>query len=461
MNLGTEAKEATLRFRDGSLILEGPSPPGQFFRYYGGKQRARPIDYPKIITWFRQNGIELIDEVVQAEPLTLCMDSQYEERSYQKEAVDAWNDHNRRGCVVLPTGSGKTVVALRSIREIGQSTLVVLPTIDLMNQWYDLLSTAFRTNVGILGAGYHEIRPLTVTTYDSAYRYVDLYGNRFVFIVFDEVHHLPTEAYSDIAELSVAPYRLGLTATFRRTDGQESKIPALVGPVVYQKSIEDFKGTVLADYDIERINVQLTAGERKLYEGAHKCYVGFVRERRLPMYGDGWRQFIKESVESPDGRDALLAKYEADRIVSHASAKFEMLEFLLKLHVNDRVLIFTKDVDLTYAIAHRYLIPPITHHTDTKERKDILDKFRSGQYRFLVSSEVLNEGVDVPAANVAIILGGTASPVRHVQRLGRILRKKGDQRAILYEVIASATSEPGVSRRRRNHIGDAEKKPRV
>ncbi len=450
-----QQQTSTLSYKDGSLILDSAGVHCPFFHLHGGKLRAMPIDYARIVKWLRSHSINFVDNASQSQKIDATLQTQYDDRDYQQEAVEAWKSAHGAGCVVLPTGSGKTIVALRAIQHIGRSALVVLPTIDLMNQWYDILSNAFNETVGILGGGYHEIKPLTVTTYDSAFRYVDLYGNRFDLLVFDEVHHLPSESYSHIAELSVAPHRLGLTATFHRTDGRQSELARLVGPIVYERTISDFKGNVLADYELQRIWVDLNAHEKVAYETNYDRYISFVRDQNLSLYGNGrgkgWEQFIMKSSGTPAGRNALLAKVEAGRIASQASAKFDVLELLMKIHSNDRVLIFTRDVALTYEIARRYLIPPITHHTDTKERKEILDRFRNGEYRFLVSSEVLNEGVDVPAANVAIVLSGTASPTRHVQRLGRILRKKGDARAMLYEVISRGTKERDVSARRRAH----------
>ena len=87
-----------------------------------------------------------------------------------------------------------------AISRIGRSTLVVAPTIDLMNQWYDLLCEAFAdVPVGLMGGGYHEIRELTVATYHSAYLHVEQWGNRFGLIIFDEVHHLPGPQFSHAA----------------------------------------------------------------------------------------------------------------------------------------------------------------------------------------------------------------------------------------------------------------------
>lgn len=128
-----------------------------------------------------------------------------------------------------------------------------------------------------------------------------------------------------------------------------------------------------------------------------------------------------------------------------------MLEYLLERHNGDRVLIFTHDNATVYTISRRFLVPVITHQTKTKERRDILLKFNSGEYPIVATSRVLNEGVNVPEANVAIVLSGSGSIREHVQRLGRILRKSGSKEAVLYEVITRGTTEEYTSNRRRQH----------
>ena len=145
----------------------------------------------------------------------------------------------------------------------------------------------------------------------------------------------------------------------------------------------------------------------------------------------------------------MLARKEMRQIQFGAEKKMEALESLLKQHHKERTIIFTVANELVYAISQRYLIPAITHKTDTVERKAILDRFRNGEYRMIVTSKVLNEGVDVPEANVAVILGGSASPTEHLQRLGRILRKKSGKKALLYEIITGGTQETNISYRRR------------
>jgi superfamily II DNA or RNA helicase len=101
-------------------------------------------------------------------------------------------------------------------------------------------------------------------------------------------------------------------------------------------------------------------------------------------------------------------------------------------------------------ISRRFLIPAVTYQTPKQERREILDRFRSGVYRVIVTSQVLDEGVDVPDASVGFILSGTGSPREFIQRLGRLLRKVEGKRAKLVEIVSRETMEVRISRRRRH-----------
>ena len=121
------------------------------------------------------------------------------------------------------------------------------------------------------------------------------------------------------------------------------------------------------------------------------------------------------------------------------------------MHRKDRTIIFTADNETVYQISRDFLIPAITHLSPVKERAEILKRFNSGVFPVVVTSKVLNEGVDIPEANVAIVLSGSGSVREHVQRLGRILRSAKDKTAILYEIVAKGTNETFTSERRRRH----------
>jgi len=381
-----------------------------------------------------------------------------EPRNYQQAALEAWNDHDRRGSVVLPTGSGKTFLAVQAIADAGVSTLVVVPTIDLMNQWHATLTNAFGdqlpNEVGVLGGGSHDVTDLTVTTYDSAYRYINEYGDQFGLLVIDEVHHLPAPTYQQIPEMTIAPYRLGLTATYERADGEHEVLEELIGPVVYEENVDELAGEYLSEYETIHLKVELTPEEREKYDEEYQIYRDYVDNHDFDIWKErGYQEFLKRSSYDPQGRRALVAKQRAEEIARTAEKKLDTLDNLLKRHYDDRTIIFTANNDFAYDISQEFVVPCITHQTETDERTEILERFRTGEYSMLVTSQVLDEGIDVPAANVGIILSGSASKRQYAQRLGRILRPTDDrQPARLYEIITEDTKEQYVSTRRRQGV---------
>ncbi len=447
-----------LFYESGTLIASGlpedVRPPEPFLWDSRTRQwRAPASAYREISLSLRGSSTPYRDRAAAFEKLTLESRVAMEPRPYQRDALTAWRRADLRGVVVLPTGAGKTAVAVRAIERVGRSALVVVPTLALLKQWYSILQDAFgdSVTVGLLGGGYHEITPLTVTTYDSAYIHAERYGARFALAVYDEVHHLPAPKNSVISKMLIAPYSLGLTATPERPDGGHDLMPDLVGPVVYHLTPDDLAGTYLAPYDLVRIPVELTAHERHEYAEADAIYRDFLKKHRLSVRSpEDWQRFILVAATSHSGgREALLAARRRREIQAGAMRKGATLENLLRQHWDDRCIVFTKSVEEVYALSRRFLIPGITFETPARERKEILDRFREGRYRAIIASDVLNEGVDVPDANVAIILAGSASHREYVQRLGRILRPKENKRATLYELVTTATGEEFTARRRR------------
>ncbi len=446
-----------LSFDRGTLVLhgvaEGTELPSCFC--WDGRVhlwRALAYHYRDVVAHLRQRYPHFENRAPAYRTLKLESRLTLSPHAFQEEALAAWQAEGKRGVVILPTGAGKSYVGQRAIEVTQRSTLVVCPTIDLMNQWYDLLSAAFGTEVGLLGGGYYEVRDLTVTTYTSAYSYMDHLGNRFGLVLFDECHHLPGEMYSHAAQMCLAPYRLGLTATPERADGRHVLLEELIGPWVDRKEIKELAGAYLADYRVERVKVTLTPEEEEAYRRARSTLTHFLVDHGMVLDGlASWHRFVRESVRSRRGRQALLAHRQAKKLALGTKAKLRALDFLLKKHAQDRVLIFTSDNDTAYAVSAAFLIPAITHQTDTKERKALLEGFNRGEYLALVTSQVLNEGINVPQARIAVVLSGSGSTREHVQRLGRILRKQEGKEAVLYEVVAAHTVEEGMSRRRRRH----------
>ena len=447
-----------VRFDDGTLLISGgtteilSSLPHCRFDERAQQFRVEGRHYRALIEHLRSDALDYVDEARQWELAPLQLQYDREPFPHQTEGVDVWRRYGARGVVVLPTGTGKTFLAIMAIEQMTRPAMIVTPTLDLLNQWHDELLKAFGGPIGLIGGGHYDLQPLTVTTYDSAYRYVERWGHRYALLIFDECHHLPGPSYTMIARGSMAPFRLGLTATPERADGQESQLFSLIGPLVYRREIKELAGDFLAEYRTVRVYVDLTEEEEERYRKLREQYRTFIAERGISFGGkNGWSHFIQATSRSAEGRAAFHAFREQKKIALAAPAKLRKLEELLAEHSQDRTLIFTYDNATVYQIARRFLVPAITHQTKTRERRKILDGFHSGEYPILVTSQVLNEGVDVPAASVGIILSGTGSVREHVQRLGRLLRKHGEKQALLYEIVTRGTAEEFTSERRRQH----------
>lgn len=451
-----------IRFRGGTIEVHGlpPAlaedvglPTALAFDSRTACHRAPAFAYAETVRFLIAKQTPYVDEARAYETMTAGARVHRAPRPYQQEALQAWRRHGGRGVVVLPTGAGKTQVALMAIDDRRRSALVIAPTLDLVRQWHDQLEGAFGGPIGVVGGGDYDVRTLTVTTYDSAFLHMEHLGARFGLLVVDECHHLPGASYAMAARFSLAPFRLGLTATPERSDGKDIDLAALVGPIVYRKDIVELSGHYLADYDTVRVVVDLPPEERQAYEEARATYVGFLRENGINMAApDGWTQFIIRAARNEEGRRAMAAYLRQRELAFTAPAKLQYLERLLHQHRHDRVLIFTQDNATCYRVSRQFLVPAITHHTKVKERSGLLRSFGEGRYGVLVTSKVLNEGVDIPEANVAVVLSGSGSVREHVQRLGRVLRKSEGKHALLYELVTGGTTEARTSERRRDHV---------
>ncbi len=447
-----------LSFSAGTLELSGlirgddRVPRGFAWDERTASYRAPAALYADAVLGLKRAGVELDDRARKYEALAAGAIVHREPRPYQREAFDAWTAARGRGVVVLPTGAGKTHVAVMAIDAKRRSTLVVAPTLDLVRQWYDVLRATFGVPVGVVGGGDHEVQPITVTTYDSAYLHMEHLGASFGLVVFDECHHLPSPTYALAARLAIAPYRLGLTATPERADGRDALLDELVGPTVHRRAIGELAGEWLAEYEAVRALVALTPEEREEHDRERALYREFVSMNHIRMSSPrGFGEFVMLSSRSEVGRRAMRAYRRQRELAFAASAKLAYLELLLVTHREDRAIVFTQDNATAHRISRRFLLPVITHQTRVTERSAILAALARGDVNAVVTSKVLNEGVDIEDANIAIVLSGSGSVREHVQRLGRVLRKREGKRAVLYELVTDETTETFTSERRREH----------
>ncbi|UCC33388.1 MAG: DEAD/DEAH box helicase family protein, partial [Candidatus Bathyarchaeota archaeon] len=207
-----------LRYDKGTILVWGDIRiPNSSWDSRVGAFRTMALYYPKVVEYLRASQIDFKDHVLDLPPCPR-LTSETRLRDYQEAALKAWLAAGKRGVIVLPTGAGKTIVAMAAISHVNAPTIVVVPTIDLMEQWRANLAKEFGAEIGAYGGGESDLQAITVSTYDSAYIRAGELGNKFVLTIFDEVHHLPAPSYSQIAELFVAPFRIGLTATYIRGD---------------------------------------------------------------------------------------------------------------------------------------------------------------------------------------------------------------------------------------------------
>jgi len=371
-------------------------------------------------------------------------------RPYQERAISAWDIADRRGLVVLPTGAGKTRVGLSAITRSKASTLIVVPTRALLEQWHQVLTRGLATSIARFGDGAHELGPITVSTYASAMRNASAMATRFELLVVDEAHHFGDASMDEILETSTATRRLGLTAT--PPDGHAAaRLSDLIGPIVSDVAVQDLAGEWLAPFDQLLLRLPLTPRERAAYVEAQTTFKAWV----ATLSADRDRSFAelaREAQASLEGRVAMAAFRRSRSLLALTAAKERLLGRLLDRHRDTRTLVFVGSNQAAYRIARRFFVMPITCDIGKDERARALQRFREGSLRALVSARVLNEGIDVPDAEIAIVLGGALSTREHVQRVGRVLRPSPGKRAIIYELVTEGTREGWVSKERRRGL---------
>ena len=452
--------QVRIQYDKGTLLIQGDvRVPNSNWDARSGAYRALALHYADIIEYLENSHIDFADEALKLLPVP-HLQPRTTLRDYQRDALDSWMQAGKRGTVVLPTGAGKTIVAVGAIGKLQVPTLVVVPTLDLVEQWRGTLAGEFGIEIGVFGGGDKLLKPLTVSTYDSAYLRAVALGNRFGLVVFDEVHHLPAAGYRHIAEMFISPARLGLTATYEREDGLHSELNRLIGGKAYELTVQDLAEEHLSGYEVAHRFVDLEPDEAKEYSQCHSIFTAYLARRNVMLRTQhDFAQFIRRSSWDPEARKALLARNRALDIALNSRAKMEALKELLLEHPSEQTIIFTQHNKLVHRIARTYLIPAITHTTSKEERRETLNRFREGAYRMIVTSKVLDEGVDVPEASQAIILSGTGSSREFIQRLGRVLRKREGKRARLTEIVTRDTTEKSMSHRRKRKWRAAENAP--
>lgn len=414
--------------------------------------KAPPHMYRRLVEFFRSKGL-LVDDrlgLIDDNELPRRMEFHGELRPYQDEAFRAWLENGGQGIIALPTGAGKTVIAIAAMAKLNKRTLIVVYTKEHVKQWIDAIAR-FSNAAGMTGAYYSEekrLAPITVTTYQSAHRYIKKLAPHFSLAIFDEAHHLPAEKFRAIAVGLPAPYRLGLSATPEREDGKHEELFPLLGGVVYRSSPGELTSRgYLAPYVIRTIKVDLDPDEKSKYKALRRKYFNLAR-------GRSFQELLRDAKNGdPDAIEALRVHKEMEKIVQYSKAKLRAVEKIVRdeLMKGNKIIVFTQLRGQAEEIARRVGGLLLHGGIDKKRRDLVLEKFKRASKGVLVLTTVGDEGLDIPDASVGILVSGTGSPRQFIQRLGRLLRPSpGKQGAILYEVIVKGTMEEFRSRKRKN-----------
>lgn len=409
---------------------------------------TKPYNYVKLVKILEEKGSIYVDSLSHLNERKFTYTLKGELRDYQKEALEKWEANNFMGVIALPTGAGKTVVGVAAIARVGVPSLVVAFTKEQVLQWRDTVlkfTTANPSDIGLFYSEEKKIRPITITTYQTAFRYVKELSASFGLLIIDEAHHLPAERFRTIAEGLVAPYRMALSATPIREDGLHVELFSLMGGLVYSKSFSELaaKG-YLASYQVIQVPVSLTPEEQQKVKNLLNLYKKLSNGKQ-----------VKELVELAKKGDenainALKALNEARKIVNLSAAKVKKVKELVELNKGKKIIVFTQFVEQADEIAKEVGGFLLTGKMGKSERERVLRVFKSAPSGVLVVTTVGDEGIDIPDAEVGILVGGTSSRRQFAQRLGRLLRPKEGKQAIMYEVIAKGTPEEYQAKKRKS-----------
>lgn len=405
----------------------------------------KPYAIVDVVSSFSRNGFTVVDDTC----LIMCRKTTSIQfygklRDYQKEALESWSKNSFRGIIALPTGSGKTIIALAAMAQLGVPTLIVVYTREQLLEWFNKLlkfTSLRQSDIGKLYSEEKSIREVTIATYQSAYRNIEHLRDKFSLLIVDEAHHLPADKFRYIALRALAPYRLGLSATPYREDGRHEELFALMGGVVYEKSVQELeaRGYVASFIVIPRI-IALQPEENRKYRELRRAYQALARGRKVEELVRAVR------VGDESARKALQLLHKIRMLLALSKSKIEETRRIVEeeLSRDSKIIIFTQYVKQAETLGKILGIPVVTGKTEPRKRKILMELFKSGRYRAIVLTTVGDEGIDIPDADVGIILSGTSSRRQFIQRLGRLLRpgRDGKQKiARLYYVATKGTQE--------------------
>ncbi len=413
-----------------------------------GKKWMVPVELKYIFkSEMAQLGYIIRDftEFTEGDPITINFVSEFKLRHYQKEAIASFLnqtliDKGGAGTVIMPCGSGKTMVGIGIMKKLSTSTLIITPNLVSLKQWKKEIlekTDVGEENIGEYSSLIKDLKLITLTTYQiisyrdiekKEFKHLGIFKERnWGLVIYDEIHMLPADIFRYTTGIE-SKRRLGLTATLVREDGREEEVFSLVGPKKYD----------LPWKELEKIN----------FIAQVNCF-----EVKVAMSSMVERNYY-----------TALSEWDRYRIAAENSDKFFWVDRILDRFPNKSIIIIGQFLEQLQDICH-YLnrqkkygeIPLLTGKTQQLERLKVYDRFKNYDVRVLVVSKIANFAIDLPNADVAIQLSGTfGSRQEETQRLGRIIRPKvgrgNNNQAFFFTLVTKNSREEILAQNRKTFL---------
>ena len=390
-------------------------------------------------------------------------------RPWQREALKAWNENGRQGLVEAVTGTGKTWLGLAAVAEelnFGGKVAVIVPTIELQRQWSEVLQRSFPDiQIGFLGNGSHEdllsCDVLIAIVHSASQRDLGLKDHEFGLLIADECHRYGTDIFMGALEDGFKS-RLGLTATRERADGGHKELEDYFGKVVYTLGYrESIDRGYIAEIKVAQIAVNLTIDEQFEFDELSEVITKsqFELSKRFGLKVDPYPHFMAEIVrikKEGDMRDSMAAgRYlsaisKRKALLANTPEKLKVVKHLAgSINESNGTLFFTETIAGAEAICDELKqvgISAATIHSGLKpqERYSAFLGFQEKRIQALTAAKVLDEGVDVPEADLAVIISASKTRRQMIQRMGRVIRIKADGRKarFVFVYVANTSEDP-------------------
>jgi superfamily II DNA or RNA helicase len=339
----------------------------------------------------------------------------------QKKALNLWASAGFRGSIIAGTGFGKSRCALLACdyllnRMDNAKIIILVPTIQLQDQFVDEFN---KWNLA------HCLDSIEIMCYQSAYK---LRGNKYDLVICDEVHLGLSVEYRKFFINNKSDKILCMTATLPEEE-EYREILAKLAPTVYTISLDQCVAMgIVSPYEIYCVPVELTDQEREDYKIINN---NFVRCKYALGQFDAFNQAraIMANKNSDSGDKAVAAQFykairERKAIVDFAYNKIAKFQTIVQTHLDKKVLVFSGANDFTDQLCESVAPLAVSYHSGKtkKQREKSLASFKNDEINILCSTKALNQGLDIPNANLGIICGITSKSLSMIQRVGRLIR---------------------------------------